>query len=153
MPTALINTEDLAPFRAALCSSLSSVLVELRFGTYIHLAPSAPWNQNQEPVSPGFKEYERDLMNGVAKADVIFCRTSSENPLFSAEYLLSTQSTPRKGRFIAAGSCRPNMAELDPRIPKDATEAARVYNNCPGPVLSRGAVVVDTLESCLLDAG
>ncbi|EGD99114.1 hypothetical protein TESG_06469 [Trichophyton tonsurans CBS 112818] len=41
------------------------------------------------------------------------------------------------GFLAAAGSCRPDITELDPRILKDVAEVCRARNYCQAPVTSR----------------
>ncbi|KAF3482894.1 uncharacterized protein GIQ15_02218 [Arthroderma uncinatum] len=189
MPAALINTQDVIPFRSALCSSLvfarrEKVEAITIFGAgrvafwHIRLAlllrgsqikkvdifnrsfdraskllrdiyspEQMQWRSGVKfaAVSPSFIDYDRDLKHSVTNADVIFCCTSSKEPLFPADYLIMPP-TSQKGQLISAvGSCRPDTAELDPLLLKHATEGHRHYRG--------GTVVVDTLDSCLQQAG
>jgi ornithine cyclodeaminase/alanine dehydrogenase-like protein (mu-crystallin family) len=110
-------------------------------------------------VSPDFVEYDRLLKESVRKADVIFCCTASQEPLFPAKFLTSNEGR-KKGRFVSAiGSFHAQMTELHPEILQDAvTEPQRHHHHHPTihqrPQPRRGGViVVDSLESCLREAG
>jgi ornithine cyclodeaminase/alanine dehydrogenase-like protein (mu-crystallin family) len=110
-------------------------------------------------LSHDFVEYDRLLKESVRKADVIFCCTASEEPLFPASYLTSTEGK-KKGRLVSAiGSYHANMSEIHPEILRDAVaEPHRHHHHHPTihqrPQPRRGGVIiVDNLESCLREAG
>jgi ornithine cyclodeaminase/alanine dehydrogenase-like protein (mu-crystallin family) len=105
-------------------------------------------------MSPEFGEYGRLLKEEVRKADVIFCCTPSVEPLFPAEFLTSREGR-RKGRYIAAiGSYAPHMCELHPDIFKVAVEAEHGgHHHHHKHAKQGGVVIVDSLESCLKEAG
>ncbi|KIX04228.1 uncharacterized protein Z518_07782 [Rhinocladiella mackenziei CBS 650.93] len=103
-------------------------------------------------MSPDFGEYGRLLKEEVRKADVIFCCTPSVEPLFPAEFLISREGQ-RKGRYISAiGSYAPHMCEIHPDIFKRAVEPHH-HNHHHKHAQQGGAIVVDSLESCLKEAG
>lgn len=110
-------------------------------------------------LSPDFVDYDRLLKESVRKADVIFCCTSSPEPLFPAKFLTSDNGR-KKGRFISAvGSCNAQMAELHPGILQDAVAESHGHNHRRVSIHRRprprrgGVIVVDCLESCLKEAG
>ncbi|KAK2791345.1 hypothetical protein FQN53_004526 [Emmonsiellopsis sp. PD_33] len=104
--------------------------------------------------SPDFVEYERLLHEGVRKADAIFCCTPALEPLFPGE-LLTAGDGRRKGRYISAiGSVTPFMTELDPKVLLDAVEPHHHHRLPHHRHPTRGgAVIVDSLDSCMRDAG
>lgn len=104
-------------------------------------------------VSSEFGEYDRLLNEGVRKSDVIFCCTPSIDPLFPAQLLLSGDGR-KKGRFISAiGSFTPNMTELHPDVLRDAVELHKHSRPHRRHARRSGVVIVDSLESCLREAG
>ncbi|EXJ61180.1 uncharacterized protein A1O5_11972 [Cladophialophora psammophila CBS 110553] len=104
-------------------------------------------------MSPEFGEYGRLLKEEVRKADVIFCCTPSVDPLFPAEFLTSREGR-RKGRYIVAiGSYAPHMCELHPDIMKVAVEPNHGGHHHHRHARQGGVVIVDSLESCLREAG
>ena len=103
-------------------------------------------------LSPEFQDYGRLLKEEVRKADVLFCCTPSLNPLFPAEFLTSHEGR-KKGRFISAiGSYAPHMTELHPDIFRQAVQPEH-HNHHHKHAAQSGVVVVDSLESCLKEAG
>ncbi|EXJ54595.1 hypothetical protein A1O7_09936 [Cladophialophora yegresii CBS 114405] len=104
-------------------------------------------------MSPEFGEYGRLLKEEVRKADVIFCCTPSTEPLFPAEFLTSREGR-RKGRYIAAiGSYAPHMVEIHPDILKVAVEPDHGGHHHHKHARQGGVIIVDSLESCLKEAG
>ena len=117
-------------------------------------APNGLWHSNAQfsALSPDFQEYGRLLKEEVRKADVIFCCTPSLDPLFPAEFLTSHEGR-KKGRYISAiGSYAPHMTELHPDIFRQAV-APEHHNHHHKHATKSGAVVVDSLDSCLKEAG
>jgi len=103
-------------------------------------------------LSPGFGEYGRLLKEQVRKADAIFCCTPSLAPLFPPEFLTSTEGR-RKGRYISCiGSYTPNMIELHPDIFRQAVEPEHGHHHHKH-AKSSGVVIVDSLDSCMKEAG
>ena len=103
-------------------------------------------------LSPEFGEYGRLLKEQIRKADVIFCTTPSTSPLFPHEFLTSHEGS-KKGRYIAAiGSYAPHMVEIDPEILRKAV-APEHHHHHHKHANRGGVVVVDSLESCLKEAG
>lgn len=112
------------------------------------------WRQNVKfsALSPQFGEYGRLLKEQVRKADVIFCCTPSTDPLFPAEFLNSTEGR-KKGRYISAiGSYKPHMVEIHPDIFRQAVQPEHQHHHHKHAPRG-GVVIVDSLESCLKEAG
>lgn len=200
MPTGVINTEDLTPFRTAMTSLMlltrrRHVEVITVFGAgrhaYWHIrlalllrgseikrvniinrtfdrasqllrqiysSDQTHWRSDVKfsAVSQDFVEYDRLLQDHILKADAIFCCTSSPDPLFPADILISGEGK-RKGRFISTvGACQSSMMELDPDIFRKAVEPQHHHHyrrlGHKRPPHS-GVVVVDNLESCLKEGG
>ncbi|KAL2433847.1 hypothetical protein ABEF95_011171 [Exophiala dermatitidis] len=105
-------------------------------------------------MSPGFNDYGRLLKEEVRKADVIFCCTPSVDPLFPAEFLISPQGE-RKGRYISCiGSYAPHMCEIHPDVFRRAVEPHRPgHRHHHKHAQQGGVIIVDSLESCLQEAG
>ncbi|KAF2136747.1 uncharacterized protein K452DRAFT_291903 [Aplosporella prunicola CBS 121167] len=103
-------------------------------------------------VTPQHTEYHRYLKATVRASAAIFLTTPSLEPLFPAEYLTSVQGR-RKGRYIAAiGSFTPQMIELHPDVLRQAVAPHHSHHHHKH-ARQGGAVVVDSLEACLRDAG
>lgn len=103
-------------------------------------------------ITNNHREYERLLKATVRGASVIFCTTPSLEPLFPASYLTNTEGR-KKGRYLAAiGSYKPHMVEIHPDILKQnvAPDHGRHHHK---HALQGGAVVVDSVEACLKEAG
>lgn len=112
------------------------------------------WHSNAKfsALSPEFQDYGRLLKDEVRKADVLFCCTPSLDPLFPAEFLTSHEGR-KKGRLIVAiGSYAPHMTELHPDIFRQAVETDH-HNHHHKHAAKSGVVIVDSLESCLKEAG
>lgn len=110
-------------------------------------------------LSSDFVDYDRILKENVRKADVIFCCTASPEPLFPAKFLTSNGGKT-KGRYVSAvGSFNAQMAELHPEILKDAVTKSHQHHHRHPSIHQRpqprreGVIVVDSLESCLREAG
>ncbi|KAI9664679.1 MAG: hypothetical protein M1821_006126 [Bathelium mastoideum] len=104
-------------------------------------------------LTPSHHEYERLLKEQVRKAAVIFLTTPSVAPLFPAEWLTSTEGR-RKGRYIAAiGSYKPHMLELHPDVLKQAVAPQHDHRHFHKHARTGGAVLVDSVEACLKEAG
>jgi ornithine cyclodeaminase/alanine dehydrogenase-like protein (mu-crystallin family) len=103
-------------------------------------------------LSPDFQDYGRLLKEDVRKADVLFCCTPSLDPLFPAEFLTSSEGR-KKGRFVSGiGSYAPHMTELHPDIFRQAV-APEHHRHHHKHAAKSGVVIVDSLESCLKEAG
>ncbi|KAI9814637.1 MAG: hypothetical protein M1827_003193 [Pycnora praestabilis] len=103
-------------------------------------------------LSTEYGEYARLLKEEVRKADVIFCCTPSLTPLFPAEFLTSSEGR-KKGRLVSAiGSYKPHMCELHPDILRQAVAPAH-GNHHHKHARQEGVIVVDSLESCMKEAG
>ena len=103
-------------------------------------------------ITPGHIEYQRHLWDTLRKAAVIFCTTPSTQPLFPPEILTSTEGR-KKGRYLAAiGSYKPHMCEIHPDVIRQAVAPAHKRHH-HRHAQQGGAVVVDSVESCLKEAG
>ncbi|KAL1594449.1 hypothetical protein SLS60_010209 [Paraconiothyrium brasiliense] len=103
-------------------------------------------------ITPAAQEYERLLKATVRASSVIFCTTPSLTPLFPAGHVTNPEGR-KKGRYIAAiGSYKPHMLELHPEILKQnvAPDHNRHHHK---HALQGGAVIVDSVEACLKEAG
>ncbi|EXJ81631.1 hypothetical protein A1O1_07696 [Capronia coronata CBS 617.96] len=104
-------------------------------------------------MSPEFGEYGRLLKEEVRKADAIFCCTPSVDPLFPAEFLTSREGE-RKGRYISCiGSYAPHMCEIHPDVFRRAVEPHWGHRHHHKHAKQGGVIIVDSLESCLKEAG
>ena len=104
-------------------------------------------------LTPGHSEYYRLLKEYVRDANVIFCTTPSTKPLFPASYLLNPGGRS-KGRYIALiGSYKPHMLELHPDILKSAVAPHDEHRHFHKHQKEGGAVIVDSVEACLQEAG
>jgi ornithine cyclodeaminase/alanine dehydrogenase-like protein (mu-crystallin family) len=120
----------------------------------LETSEAAQWRKDVKfsALSPGFGEYGRLLKEEVRKADAIFCCTPSIEPLFPAEFLTSHEGR-RKGRYISAiGSYAPHMTELHPDIFRQAV-APETGHHHHKHANKGGVVIVDSLESCMKEAG
>lgn len=104
-------------------------------------------------LTPGHREYDRLLKEKLRASSAIFTTTPSLKPLFPREILTSTEGR-KKGRYIAAvGSYKPHMLELDPEILRQAVHQSDHKHHHHRHAKSGGAVVVDSVEACLKEAG
>ncbi|RYP57136.1 hypothetical protein DL770_010745 [Monosporascus sp. CRB-9-2] len=112
------------------------------------------WESTQFSVlTPGYGDYPRLLTENLVAADVIFCCTPSTEDLFDAEILTNHQAR-RKGRLIVAiGSYTPRMRELPRELLLQATRAGSGGRHFHKHATEGGAVVVDTLDGALKEAG
>ncbi|KAI4152565.1 MAG: hypothetical protein LQ340_002844 [Diploschistes diacapsis] len=99
-------------------------------------------------------DYERLLKAYVRDADVLFGCSPATEPWFPAGYLTSPEGR-RKGRYVClVGSYRPEMREVEAEVLRCAvreTAAGTVHTHKHAG--TGGAVVVDSLEGCLSEAG
>ncbi|KAL2029622.1 hypothetical protein VTO58DRAFT_108814 [Aureobasidium pullulans] len=101
----------------------------------------------------GHTEYTRLLKEYVRSANVIFCTTPSTQPLFPPNYLLNPEGR-KKGRYIALiGSYKPHMIELHPDIIKSAVAPHHEHRHFHKHQKEGGAIIVDSIEACLQEAG
>jgi len=103
-------------------------------------------------ITPNHTEYERLLKATIRASSVIFCTTPSLTPLFPASYLTNPEGR-KKGRYVAAiGSYKPHMLELHPDILRQNV-APDHHRHHHKHALEGGAVIVDSVEACLKEAG
>lgn len=104
-------------------------------------------------LTTGHTEYTRLLKEYVRSANVIFCTTPSTQPLFPPNYLLNPEGR-KKGRYIALiGSYKPHMIELHPDIIKSAVAPHHEHRHFHKHQKEGGAIIVDSIEACLQEAG
>lgn len=104
-------------------------------------------------ITPSHSEYHRLLKQYVRDANVIFCTTPSTQPLFPASYLLNPAGR-QKGRYIALiGSYKPHMLEIHPDVLKSAVAPHHEHRHFHKHQKEGGAVIVDSVEACLQEAG
>ncbi|KAE9975939.1 hypothetical protein EG328_002925 [Venturia inaequalis] len=107
---------------------------------------------NTTIITPMHTEYQRHLKSTIRASNVIFCTTPSTEPLFPPEYLTSTEGR-KKGRYIAAvGSYAPHMIEIHTDIIKQAVAPGHKHHHHKH-AKQGGAIVVDSVEACLKEAG
>lgn len=103
-------------------------------------------------LTPSHGEYERLLKSTIRASSVIFCTTPSLTPLFPAPYLTNPEGR-KEGRYIAAiGSYKPHMCEVHPDILRQNVtpdHGRHFHKHAP----QGGAVIVDSVEACLKEAG
>ncbi|RYP34104.1 hypothetical protein DL767_004439 [Monosporascus sp. MG133] len=104
-------------------------------------------------LTPGYGDYPRLLTENLVAADVIFCCTPSTEDLFDAE-ILTNHEARRKGRLIVAiGSYTPRMRELPRELLLQATRTGSGSRHFHKHATEGGAVIVDTLDGALKEAG
>jgi ornithine cyclodeaminase/alanine dehydrogenase-like protein (mu-crystallin family) len=104
-------------------------------------------------LTPGHGEYERLLKSTIRSSSVIFFTTPSLTPLFPAPYLTNPEGR-KKGRYLAAiGSYKPHMVEIHPDILKQNVAPEHGHRHFHKHAPQGGAVVVDSVEACLKEAG
>ncbi|KAJ8114811.1 hypothetical protein OPT61_g3394 [Boeremia exigua] len=103
-------------------------------------------------ITPSHGEYERLLKSIIRASSVIFCTTPSLTPLFPASHLTNPEGR-KKGRYVAAiGSYKPHMCEIHPNILRQnvTQDHGRHFHK---HAAQGGAVIVDSVEACLKEAG
>ncbi|KAJ4371560.1 hypothetical protein N0V83_004779 [Neocucurbitaria cava] len=104
-------------------------------------------------LTPGHGEYERLLKSTIRASSVIFFTTPSLTPLFPAPYLTNPEGR-KKGRYLAAiGSYKPHMVEIHPDILRQNVAPEHGHRHFHKHAQQAGAVVVDSVEACLKEAG
>lgn len=87
---------------------------------------------------------EERLERVLGEADVIFCTTGSQKPLFAAGWVAGKDKGKGKGKYISAiGSWQSDMIELDPELIKTAVEMDD----------NEGTVIVDNGVDCVENTG
>ncbi|KAH6633381.1 hypothetical protein C7974DRAFT_170407 [Boeremia exigua] len=103
-------------------------------------------------LTPSHGEYDRLLKSTIRASSVIFCTTPSLTPLFPAPFLTNPEGR-KKGRYLAAiGSYKPHMCEIHPEILRQNVtpdHGRHFHKHAP----QGGAVIVDSVEACLKEAG
>jgi ornithine cyclodeaminase/alanine dehydrogenase-like protein (mu-crystallin family) len=104
-------------------------------------------------LTPSHGEYERLLKVTIRASSVIFFTTPSTEPLFPAPYLTNPEGR-KKGRYLAAiGSYKPHMVEIHPDILKQNVQPEHGHRHFHKHAAQGGAIVVDSVEACLKEAG
>ncbi|CAO2655943.1 Nn.00g047460.m01.CDS01 [Neocucurbitaria sp. VM-36] len=104
-------------------------------------------------LTPSHGEYERLLKSTIRASSVIFFTTPSLTPLFPAPYLTNPEGR-KKGRYLAAiGSYKPHMVEIHPDILRQNVAPEHGHRHFHKHAQQAGAVVVDSVEACLKEAG
>lgn len=104
-------------------------------------------------LTPSHTEYSRLLKDNVRASNVIFTTVPSTSPLFPGTYLTNPAGR-NKGRYIACiGSYKPHMVELDPGVLKYAVAPHEQHRHWHRRQKEGGAVVVDTVDGALKEAG
>jgi ornithine cyclodeaminase/alanine dehydrogenase-like protein (mu-crystallin family) len=103
-------------------------------------------------ITPAHVEYDRHLKEMLRKSSAIFCTTPATQPLFPPEILTSTEGR-KKGRYLVAiGSYKPHMCEIHPDIIRQAVAPTHRHHH-HRHAQQGGAIVVDSVESALREAG
>jgi ornithine cyclodeaminase/alanine dehydrogenase-like protein (mu-crystallin family) len=104
-------------------------------------------------LTPNHREYDRLLKSTIRSSSVIFFTTPSLTPLFPAAHLTNPEGR-KKGRYLAAiGSYKPNMVEIHPDILKQNVQPEHGHRHFHKHAPQGGAIVVDSVEACLKEAG
>ncbi|KAK1919888.1 hypothetical protein P3342_002182 [Pyrenophora teres f. teres] len=104
-------------------------------------------------LTPSHSEYTRLLHATLRSSSAIFLCTQSPVPLFPAATLTNPEGR-KKGRYIAAiGSLSPEHTELHPDILRQNVAPEHAHRHFHKHAQQGGAVVVDSLDNCLRDAG
>lgn len=104
-------------------------------------------------ITPSAHEYPRHLKAAIRSSSIIFCTTPSLTPLFPASYLTNPEGR-KKGRYVAAvGSYKPHMIEIHPDILRQNVKPNHTHMHFHKHAAEGGAVVVDSVEACLKEAG
>ncbi|KAH7092997.1 hypothetical protein FB567DRAFT_557070 [Paraphoma chrysanthemicola] len=104
-------------------------------------------------LTPNHGEYDRLLKSTIRASSVIFCTTPSTTPLFPASFLTNAEGR-KKGRYLAAiGSYKPHMVEIHPDILRQNVAPEHGHRHFHKHASQGGAVVVDSVEACLKEAG
>jgi ornithine cyclodeaminase/alanine dehydrogenase-like protein (mu-crystallin family) len=112
-----------------------------------------PRPKNIQIITPSHREYNRLLKAAIRESSVIFCTTPSITPLFPAEFLTNPEGR-KKGRYLAAiGSYKPHMVEIHPDILRQAVAPSHGHRHFHKHAPEGGAVVVDSVEACMKEAG
>lgn len=98
-------------------------------------------------LSPDTPDYKGLLQQRLREADIIFCCTPSTEDLFDGSILTSGEGRKKTRLVVAVGSYTPAMRELPEEL---LLQSAKAPRNDP---LDGGAIVVDTLEGVMTEAG
>ncbi|CAM1506416.1 Fc.00g060570.m01.CDS01 [Cosmosporella sp. VM-42] len=113
------------------------------------------WTQTKFGLlTPTYNEYSRLQKEHVRDADVIYCCTPSQQDLFDGSILTSHEGR-KKGRLIVAiGSYTPQMRELPEALLQQAVKTHdKGHRHFHKHAMDGGAIIVDTLEGVLKEAG
>jgi ornithine cyclodeaminase/alanine dehydrogenase-like protein (mu-crystallin family) len=108
------------------------------------------WRPKIQILTPSHGEYTRLLKETLRSSSVIYTCTSSPTPLFPYAILTSPEGR-RKGRYLS--SIALHACEIAPEILQQAVAPAHSHRHFHKHAASGGAVVVDSIEACLQEAG
>lgn len=104
-------------------------------------------------LTPSHGEYNRYLHDTLRSSSCIFLCTPSAIPLFPAAILTNPEGR-KKGRYIAAiGSVSPSMIELHPDVVRQNVAPEHGHRHFHKHAQQGGAIVVDSVDRCLKEAG
>ncbi|KAH7141764.1 hypothetical protein EDB81DRAFT_654369, partial [Dactylonectria macrodidyma] len=95
-------------------------------------------------------EYDQNLQTLLSVVDTVFCTVVSTASLFSLSAILSGKTRNRLPFVSAVGSWQADMVEMDPEMLQHATRRADSYKPHGD---SRGAIIVDDRDECLVKSG
>ncbi|KPM37494.1 hypothetical protein AK830_g9088 [Neonectria ditissima] len=105
-------------------------------------------------LTPTFHEYNRLIKEQIREADVIYCCTPSQEPLFDGSILTSHEGRKKGRLIIAVGSHGPHMRELpDELIQMAVKQHEKPHRHFHKHAIDGGVIVVDNLEGVIKDAG
>ncbi|KAK7418566.1 hypothetical protein QQX98_003911 [Neonectria punicea] len=113
------------------------------------------WTETQFGLlTPTFHEYNRLVKEQIREADVIYCCTPSQEPLFDGSILTSHEGRKKGRLIIAVGSHGPHMRELpDDLIQMAVKHHEKSHRHFHKHAIDGGVIVVDNLEGVIKDAG
>lgn len=124
--------------------------------TYRQTAPPQPEALHRPKIqilTPSHGEYTRLLHATLRSSSCIFLCTPSVTPLFPPAILTNPEGR-KKGRYIAAiGSLSPSQIELHPDILRQNVAPEHGHRHFHKHAQQGGAVVVDSVDKCLREAG
>lgn len=120
-----------------------------------HIKEREGWTDCQFGIlTPGYVEFERLLRDQVRAADVIFCCTPSQEPLFEHSILTSGEGRRRGRLIVAIGSYTPEMIELPVELLLQAVKRPEPgHRHYHKHATEGGVVIVDTLDGAMQEAG
>lgn len=96
-------------------------------------------------LEPRNSDYAKALEMLLTEAQVIFCTTPAQTPLFPTEVLLTLKAQAQAPYLTAIGSYRPDMTEFHPSL------LQRIVKPSPGQ--TGGKIFVDSRKGCFEESG